>query len=665
MLLRGTFTFNPRPEDDRHTLGFTYNDVLIFLEPYKRDANWVRVVDINGRMGYVPVNFVEPDEFCRDRDLILTFLVDAVVKARQNNLPSVVYLESLRDEIREYPTMIEVRAREMYKSISIAMEQQIHAAGRQAKKSSSDQHLQKYSLGLGMDQHQATCKHQLQRVGSHHDVMSSCTSSTRNMPVGISSARPSKIQEGGDNDSGLSLKTAKEESAYFTVQPSLRAIKSKLVNVVQETSGLDPRLSENLLIEVFQSIRESTNHNKVPVEKILDRIASSPSMTDPDCPLSKLEKVMKTLVKMSRKVVKDRGQRRVSLNSEAELSGKLNELRKYLSECDAFQAAQLLKVEQCSFAKDLVHLYHLENPHSVKERMLEIFHIICTIDKPECGLLLTTSLPLFIARELMAGNFVNASGNLKSYDQLVSLLITLLATAEPMPFSHFEVMGTGFIHFLLKEIEDNATTNAEYHKKAYALIRIILAFNLQFIQGSSENIVLKVLAESRRRPRGFLVMLMDLFRTGCDPLEPEFKQNVTSTMMSKVVATNSVFRMITDICLCQRTIDYLTAADMEMLLNVIIEGLVKKPAGARMGYIHTLRALLGNWDRSLRDVRAALLSILLDTDPLAYREQEAIRAISKEFPMIFMQTISRIKMSTEVDNCVQQETDQEFYYLSS
>ncbi|CAL8127441.1 unnamed protein product [Orchesella dallaii] len=649
MLLRGIYTFDPRPQDHDQTLPFTCNDNLIFLEVLKRDSNWIKVADILGRVGYVPKDFVEPDEHYLNHDYILSFLADAIVKARQNGLPTARDLERLKDEIRQHPSSVNRRSLEIAK---VFRKQESEEKSCQARKSSSDQLVNKR-----FSRETVRSGKQTRRFSSNYGVNNNPRTpkhpdKSRHFPEVDENPSDSSLRTASDGNYGGDLKRNKTKVKNDS-SSSLQELKSELVHVVTARSGLNSKNSENLVFEVLQRIKKTTKD--VPVDSLLEKLTISSSSSEiADCGITELDEVMKSLANSSKESIRDcrRSSGRSSSDS-SQFSKKLDKLRKLLIECDPFQVTPLLEVGQHKFSHDLVHLYHLESPPSIKERMLDIFLIICTLDKTGRAKLLTTTLPIYLARELMA-----AKKDGKFCNQLIDLLTVLLSCGESMPETHFEILGTGFVNFVLKELEDafakssGSDINAE---NMHAFMNLILAYNLQF-HASKENIVLKVLAE-RKRPIGFIEVIIQLFQKATDPLRLD---NIKEDYKAVPHAT---FKMMHDICICQRTVAHLTTSDLKTLVDTIVNGLVENKAGdTRLGYLRVLWDVMGSFHHNHGNIRAALMNIFLDSDPLAFPEQQMIRSMSKEYPALFLQSISRLKTNLDTDNFTQ---DDGISYLSS
>lgn len=146
----------------------------------------------------------------------------------------------------------------------------------------------------------------------------------------------------------------------------------------------------------------------------------------------------------------------------------------------------------------------METRWSLRQLLLHAFGVLCNLDKTVVNIMLNSVLPGELARDMQA----NTENILRlNYSSL--LLTMVFSMGEPMPITHLgmtlfgfgtsqfnsqfvlDLLGTSFLNFLLKFIEDPPEID-EDEQIPELFVNLILSYNLQF-KSPKENVVLDAL----------------------------------------------------------------------------------------------------------------------------------------------------------------------------
>jgi hypothetical protein len=406
---------------------------------------------------------------------------------------------------------------------------------------------------------------------------------------------------------------------------SVDRITSRLTKIVQESGGVDEKKSEVIVHRVLHHIYENF-HPDMPskIESVLKllQVASLPT----SIPSDETQKFQETLAYLSS--LRSRTSDDERLEDESVILDRLEFVQENLFtfRSKSKTLEHLLSHDNFNSIHGLVSLYKYEKRVSIKNKLLEVLSMVSTLNKNARSILLRSTLPIEIVRE-MYGNEENA----QKLSALASPLIVLLAAGETMPHTHYDYLGSKFISFLLNYMEEPVVVESEVEERAKKnFMSLILAYNLQFTP-KEENLVIRSVAAVGRKPGGrFVEALMYLFGKEVDP--------IASGGGDLESVPHSVFKLMRDMFSSKMTAEHFHPAEMKELIDSLVRSLGDLGPGdtRRTEHLELVWLVLRNRSFQYRigDIQDILVTILLEEDPLSLSDQRIVKGISKEFPSI-------------------------------
>lgn len=666
MLLQGCYDFTPRLEDSHKTLGFSKGDTLMFLDAYPKNLNWLRVADSGGRIGYIPRNYVELSDIEVNRDSALQFVAQAILKARREKLSSLETLEKLKDDVRriefrEFQTRLlrqalHFRDPEPEAEIDDGTTYTCESEGRgnnsanyeiESVASAPREHLSHISMrtepprvsppavlnsSQERNQHDPTfsgrLSHSCHQIDNSPSNCGDKSLARRFSPPHVPKSSPSPNKQG--NRSGT---------------PNWERMAAKLINIVQESGGgnLDLKRSETIVHRLLYNIRNDFSNTSLPesISSVIRVLERSPTSTysqsllgeggndSPSSSIHRANQVLTYLTKSTKHSLHTRGY----IEEESALLDKLDQLEEDLGRMDG---KTMKRVIEPKVVQDLMNFYQSEKRDSIKSKMIEIFSMISTLDTDTKFYLVKSALPILLANELLE----NEASPTKLSRIAVTLMKLLSSSSsndsQTLPQTHLDALGGRFLNFIFNYLEDSPDEDVNMTTKS-DLIILLLAYNLHFSQTRDENLVTKTLA-GREPGRNFMEGIMNLFESGVDPVRHATLREGPQHHV------HSVLKLLQDIFSSKKTADHWHKADMKWLTDLIYTNISNLGPGneRRTEYLQLLKLVVRNraFQYRLKEIREALIEILLEEDPLSIPDQRIVKSMSKEFPTIFKKTLS-------------------------
>ncbi|XP_075220113.1 NCK-interacting protein with SH3 domain [Lycorma delicatula] len=311
---------------------------------------------------------------------------------------------------------------------------------------------------------------------------------------------------------------------------------------------------------------------------------------------------------------------------ESTISEYLKELISILNDADSAICRRLLSRDKFRDVSDLLEYYQMEVRWSIRKLLLEAFSSMCSLHSTVITLFLNSILPMELARDMQS--------SAKDVTRLINsanLLAMIFCMGEPMPVTHLEHIGCDFISFVLNMMEEPPETD-NHEQIPDMFFRLILSYNLQFTILSTDNVVVQALAKRNSAKTLTEKILFTLNR----------EEDPARVFDHEPKPVNSTIKLITDMFACSKAADLFYTNDINVLIDIIVRQLTDLSPGddKRTKYLELCRLVLRNTNYSenqhrCSDLHKCFTRIFCEESSLSNKDQLLVREISNEFPQYF------------------------------
>ncbi|KAK2182728.1 hypothetical protein NP493_340g03079 [Ridgeia piscesae] len=362
--------------------------------------------------------------------------------------------------------------------------------------------------------------------------------------------------------------------AMDTVPPN---IAMKMVEEVRRNTQLSYELSHTAVATVLNQLKDNVPCLSQVMTNILHTLIqhkANHETFEGSQDAQKLEMIFREL-----SACKDDSQQRSWFLHEDEhtITTHLNELLSILSNADPQLCRHVIDRDNYEAVHNLVLYYQMETRVSLRLLLLKVFGALCGLGPTFISELLTSVLPLELARDIQTD-----MTDLKKLCFSSLVLTMLLSMGEALPVHHYTHLNVDFVKHLLQHIETAGDVGEEIGD---IFLNIIFAFNLHF-ELPKENLVMQALAEVGD-VKVFTEKLMLLFNRGADPVR---------LFEHEPKPPNSVLKLTSDLYSSASTADLLYTNDAKVLIDIVVRQITDLSPGdmMRTEYLSLMLLILQN-----------------------------------------------------------------------
>ncbi|XP_011565114.3 NCK-interacting protein with SH3 domain [Plutella xylostella] len=586
------------------TLSFTEGEFFFLQQTNSKQRNWWHVVNRKGQMGFVPSNYVVAVKV--EPDFAMSFLNNCIKSLNDDNV-----ISSHKQELL-------ARLTEKRKIIQLSLKPPSKKPPAPKPPPRLDDHTPPNGVSPSFD---------LRPVVSQQHV-------TEELDQSPTTA-----------NNNLQNEINRRESLATVASQQLSSDAETQDDSQDSSDGIRP----NAIYEIVQSVRKETqlSHemSKVAVETVLTSLreflpgGAARSIIDAllreansnfTCPKNAIDAApdavrMITSLNALSKAANDAQQRGWALHDDAhDIQTQLLELISVMSNADVNISQHVLSSHRYGYVTTLVQYYQQETRWPLRQLLLQAFGVMCGLERVALATLALSQLPAEIARDMRDNP--RAVGRLSHCALLLSMLLSM---ADPLPVTHFEILGVEFAQFLLQLVENPPDTDVD-EQIPDLFLTLLLAYNLQF--EGAENLLLDAL-ERQDQAKTFCEKVLLLLNREEDPVrifdhEPE--------------PPHSVLKLVTDVFSRKKTADHFYTNDVKVAIDIVVRQLADLSAGdeRRQDYLKILQGVIRNTPYGSHlhrrdDVLRCFARIFCEEGAASRRDQALVRAVSNEFPMYF------------------------------
>lgn len=403
------------------TLPFRAGDKFLLLKDDTGDPNWWQVVDNVGRAGFVPNNFVV--KLKGSRTSISTF-TDRVLERLYNHPTDGHEHEAAKLKIME--------------KIKLARDRALHNIS-QVKSSSTP-----------ADQMPSTSN------------TPNSTHSPVNLPAG------QDCDDLSDHCNHVEVVEVARKQSLVKMPESLGR---ELIELIRFNTKLSYQLSKVAIVTTLEHIKTHIPSIQPELEAIIVMVSSAKDGAN--LSISHDAKRLREIFFELKNVKEDEEQRSWALyEDENAISEILQELLSILANADVAISKHCIAEENYEAVVCLVMYYQMEVRVTIRLLVLKVFGAMCALDSHVISVLLSSILPMELAREMQSSTEDIVRLN------HVSLVMTMIfSSGETPPLPTYEYVNECFMAFLLDNIECPPASDVE-EQVADLFLAIVLAINL-------------------------------------------------------------------------------------------------------------------------------------------------------------------------------------------
>ncbi|XP_033109564.1 NCK-interacting protein with SH3 domain-like [Anneissia japonica] len=429
----------------------------------------------------------------------------------------------------------------------------------------------------------------------------------------------------------LSPELSKSPTMEALISPTTRARSDSLIS---------PRLGPEMVEMVRVNTNLSFNKSKVAVAMVLNHVRESvPSVA------TLMEDIIKTLDTTGVSVGGGRDEERLQVifseltsckddaqqrswalhEDESIITEYLEELLSILNDADKCVSQGVIRQDGFEPLTSLVQYYQMEVRVSIRLLLLKVFGCICSLDGNGLSHLLSSVLPVEIARDMATD-----TKNIQKLCFSALVLTMLLSQGESVPYTHYDQLNVEFVKYLLSSIE-NPPINDEDEQIPDLFVNVILAFNLQF-PIPAENPVMKAFSESPN-VKYFTEKFMLLVNREADPI---------AMFDHEPKPQNSMVKFLADIFSSTHTSNIFYTNDMRVLIDIIIRQLTDLCSGDKnrteyISLVHSILQVTSYSEHRHRrdDLEKCFRSIAEEESQSSEMDRLIVAEIFKQFPDLF------------------------------
>ncbi|XP_071960516.1 NCK-interacting protein with SH3 domain-like [Antedon mediterranea] len=611
----------------------------------KSNGHWWQVMsDQSGTVGYVPANYVTKDELPSDQvlasiDRAMEFL--HIAATNKNGVYTAEQRKSLQKLVEHRQTIMREQLGE-----NVPQPKRVAPAAPPSQLSSSQQTRNSFTK----DNTPPTSPQNspVKRASSTKSIKAPSppaqqVQSVIPVPPPDSTSQSSTSQPVDASTSPMPSPARKYRAPLSPRELAKSPTMESLISPTHRARS-DSAIASNLGPELVEMVRVNTNlsfnKSKVAVAMVLNHVKDSvPSVA------MVMENIIKTLNTSGVSVGGGRDEERLQVifseltsckddaqqrswalhEDESIITEYLEELLSILNDADKCVSVGVIRQEEFEPLSTLVQYYQMETRTSIRLLLLKVFGCICSLDMFALSYLLTSVLPVEIARDTMTD-----TKNIQKLCFSALVLTMLFSQGESIPYTHYDQLNVEFVNYLLNSIE-NPPVNDEDEQTPDLFVNVILAFNLQF-RIPAENPVVKAFSDNSN-VKYFTEKFMLLINREDDPI---------SMFDFEPKPQNSMVKFLADIFSSTETSNIFYTNDMRVLIDIVIRQLTDLNPGDknRTDYISLVHSILQftpyNDHRHRRDdLQKCLRSIAEEEDQSSGMDRLIVQEIFKQFPGLF------------------------------
>lgn len=580
------------------TLSFKRDDYFVFHSSNNIKKNWWNVINANGKVGYIPSNYVASVMVSKGR--LIEFLSTAI-----ECLSSDISKEGGTDKRLE--TMTELIARKQ----DLIERKHKSPVGNKEKLTSSKSlpNSKTVPTEVPVVKKEPEPSPPVMRVSQSETKFSSIQAS----PL---------IQETKENREVSEMGNITVNTVYTIIQQ------------VRSQTGLshdDSRLAVGVVVEALLDVLPvvATPSLETFLDQLRSPLEPPPSLIDKTEDAVHMRKSLRHLTAAR----EDAQQRSWALwDDESTIRQSIIDLSSILSNADPLISNRVLKSNDYTDVMMLVDYYQMEERNSIRQLLLQAFAVMCCLDKIIISLLLNSVLPMELARE-MQSNINNVSNNKLCTDsnnklsKPALLLSMIFSLGEPMPITHLDQLGIDFIKMVLDVIEQEANSDI-----GDTMLTLILSYNLQFKPKSSANITVQAVIDVEST-KFFTEKVLLLINREEDPV---------ANLKTPVKLNNSVLKLLTDLFADPNSAELFYTNDIRVLIDIIVRQITDLPPNhkKRTDYLELCKLVLFSCDplafeHRLEELKSRFTYILTEEVPQVDEDKIVVRQIIESLPRFF------------------------------
>ncbi|XP_065184608.1 NCK-interacting protein with SH3 domain-like [Sycon ciliatum] len=268
----------------------------------------------------------------------------------------------------------------------------------------------------------------------------------------------------------------------------------------------------------------------------------------------------------------DGQQRNWTVHDDADvITEYLEELLSILSEADQVLCAHKVAYDDYAIVTTLTEYYQMETRVPIRLLLLKFFGGLCSLDTKIPSVLLTSNLPLELARDIKADT---AEFQKTLYSCLVGTM--MFSSGEKPPFNYYETWNTDFMLFLLDLVE-NPLEEDEEERLLDCVLGLVLGFNYHFLDiDVANNHVMKAL-QAMPTTRNFCEKVLLIVNREEDPVA-----------LSKPLVPDSVLKLLKDMFAERSTASLFYTSDTHVLIGIVARQLNDLPEDSELRYHYLL-----------------------------------------------------------------------------
>ncbi|XP_077292148.1 NCK-interacting protein with SH3 domain [Arctopsyche grandis] len=616
------------------TLSFQEGDHFILHQSSTKQRNWWQVININGQIGFVPSNYVTNIKV--EPSFMVDFLNECITQVNSDPSPEK---QELLVQLLEKQQQIEQILKPSSKKHAPQPPSDVnhHVGNGNAHKPADDtvtvdETMNNGSIPSEIHVHTESptpynnghISHENNKEEHTQDRLHNSQSVTEQL-VTTDSSEGNRGRSPHRSQSSPSMQTP--ASIIHSNEALAHALYSMVERVRRDTQ-LSHDLSRIAVSTVLDCLKELTSKEACVTVWSLSTLANASG------PLPAGRAVLRSSADARRlrtalggltACAQDAQQRAWALHDDNHfITQHLQEVITVLPSADVRVSQDILSMEQYEYVNALVLFYQMETRWHIRQLLIQVFGIMCALDREVVKVLGGSVLPRELARDML--------DNPKDTHRLAAssrMLVAILSMADPLPITHFEQLDADFVSFLLDLIETIAEVDEDEHVPDQ-FITLILAYNLQF-QDPDNNFVLEAL-QSRNDAKIFTEKLLLLLNREDDPVR---------VLDHPCTIQHSVLKLALDTFSRRTTASLFYTNDTRVLLDITVRQLADLSAGdeRRRLYLKLCLGILRHTDYSHCHRQADLLRcftrIFCEEGEASVCDQALVRTISNEFPQYF------------------------------
>ncbi|XP_074031467.1 NCK-interacting protein with SH3 domain isoform X2 [Leptinotarsa decemlineata] len=585
------------------TLSFKSNEYFLLHQTNTKHKNWWEVISEKGDMGYIPSNYVEVVTV--NPSFYIQFLDNCLEHLRKNDVPSectigdrsevILRLKDLKRQIEQLPEV----SKNSIGADSDDMPPLLFKNSDEPRNSRTvtEELIKPIQKGLS----RASVQKSIENI--HEEIKSEICNGRKKSESNISSSTSSNISPAITHQSVYDL----VESVRINTQLSHEMSRVAVVTVVQG-------LHELLPASVFPYLSTILSHSQT---SLVDDV-----QIDQTHDASRLKIIFNELTSCK----EDSQQRSWMLHEDEDVIKEyIMELISILSNADASISRHVISHDQYHVINTLIQYYQMEVRWSIRQLLLQALGVLCSLDKTVINIMLNSVLPGELARDIMTN-----PRNIPKLNYSSLLLTMIFSMGQPMPVTHYDLLGKRFLAFILDNIEYPPDTDLD-EQIPDLFLNLIISYNLQF-SDEIENPILAAL-EERDVAKTFTEKILLLINREEDPVR---------IFDHEPAPPHSLLKLFNDLFSRRTTSALFYTNDIKVLIDIIVRNISDLSSGdmRRRQYLELCRRVMRNTNydehrHKVDEILKCFTRIFCEESEWSKFDQKLVKEISNEFPHFF------------------------------